>query len=157
MANTGDPSLSPIHLDAPSKLVRIIANLAYACEAPRLDLSVLEYQILADVIDKLMAPEMMNSLFSAMEIDVAVKQPWAVFQLASQIQNIPLAQAAIRHFGGNTDQSPSIRLAQPSRGDMVGVRPDYYLALVRERLKFHSCPLANYQSGLGGKGSEPRC
>ena len=131
MANSGDPSQAPIHLDAPSKLVRIIANLAYPCEAPRLDLSLAEYEVLLAICDQLLAPGSWTMILSAMEIDLAQKDPWPLFQFASQRENVILAKTAIKQFDRTT--SPAGRLFQPDANDLEGVRPNYYLALVPGR------------------------
>ena len=131
VANEGDLSLSPIDLDAPSTAVRFFVSLVYSDYQPFLDMSTSETESALIICDYLRSPSIERTILQAMRSSGLSKNPWAVFRVASQRQDIPLAKAAIGQMGLN--DGPATRLPHLKAGDLDGVRPDWFVELLGKR------------------------
>ena len=143
VATQGDPSHSPIHLDARSDVLRVFANLICSSDKLLLDIAVADFEPLLAIADQLQCPSVEDDLFFALR-QCATRAPWDTFGLASRLNDVDLAKAALLRMG-EAGNNPATRLPALEPGDFDGVRPDYIVELIKRRLVWAAC-----QAGMGG-------
>ena len=145
VATQGDPSQSPIHLDAASNVLRIFVNMIHSGDTPYLEIKVADYVTLLTICDRLQCPDIEKAVVSSLKLGAA-KDPWAVFTLASQRNDVGLAKAALEAMGEGRS-SPATRLPKLLPQDMDGVRTSFFVELIGRRLSSaydHNCKIVHY-------------
>ena len=122
----GSVSDDRIHLDAIADVVRIFVSTVYSNGRllPLLDIPQAEAMI--SICVSFPCLSIKDAVIESLRLNTARKEPWQVFGLASRIQHIELAKAAITHFDRGGD-SPAGRSGQLEQGDLDGIHIPFYI------------------------------
>lgn len=131
----------PIELGYSTEVVRMFIDVMYSRHDIRIDMSVPQFKDLFQLCDDFQAPEQDAAIARALRERFTRQtdnplDPWDVFKLAAQRDNLEIAKLAASKLQENDRSLSHLVLANPP-SFFDGVPPKYVYALVRSAVWYH--------------------
>ncbi|KAK4688893.1 hypothetical protein P7C73_g1232, partial [Tremellales sp. Uapishka_1] len=124
---------APISTDVSAKALRFFTNLVYSDSSPLMNMSLDEIKEVLAVCDRLQCQRIEERVLKALG-EQAGKDPWQIFIMASQRDDVELAKSALKAMENTTARCPVENIKDLTAADIEAVDPRYLSALLASRL-----------------------